>query len=198
MELYSPKELASLYNVSTETLRLWAKDGKIKCSRTSGGHHRYTAPQTSQNIDPLVNIIYARVSSVKQKNDLERQVHYLRERYPHHTIIKDIGSGINFKRKGLKTILDLLLKGSLGEVVVAHRDRLVRFGFELFEYLFKLKGCVLTVLDNEEDKEPATQLSEDLLAIITVFSSKYYGSRKYNTKSKKGKDLPKQGTSQIV
>ena len=176
--MLKPAEAAKRLGVSNNTLINWAAEGKILFTTTAGGHRRYILPEASPTGEG--RYVYARVSSSKQKDDLERQVEYLTKRFPNHEVIRDVGSGINFKRRGLQTILELLLSGYLKELVVAHRDRLYRFGFELFEQLFKLRGSVLTVLDNKGLADPAEDLSKDLLAIVTVFSDRYYGRRKYS------------------
>lgn len=175
-----PKEACKHYNVSEQALRCWARDGKLKYFTTEGGHRRYLInTQQSQPTTETKSVIYARVSSGKQKADLERQAEYLRERYPNHLLITDIGSGINFKRKGLKAILEGVFNGTIKEVVVAQRDRFTRFGFELFEWIFESHGATLVCIDSQEDHSPSEELGEDLMAIITVFTSRYYGRRKY-------------------
>ncbi|VBB18912.1 putative resolvase, partial [Yasminevirus sp. GU-2018] len=127
------------YSVSSDTLRRWADSGKIDFILTKGNHRRYFIPDTvhggeeDDNEDNPVSTkyIYARVSSSKQKSDLQHQLSFLSKLFPDHTQLSDIGSGLNFRRKGLKTLLDKLFKNELSEVVVASKDRLARFGFEL-------------------------------------------------------------------
>lgn len=132
------------------------------------------------------NFLYTRVSTKKQLDDLSRQIDYIRRpEYTDYILISDIGSGINFKRKGLQTILDSCLQGTIGEVVVAHRDRLCRFGFELIETLITKAGGKLTVLKNNNDATPESELSDDLLAIIHIFSCRQMGRRSYRTKKSK-------------
>jgi predicted site-specific integrase-resolvase len=173
-----PHEAAKHYNVSEQALRSWANDGKIKFYTTKGGHRRYsTMPNECKN-ETGEKVIYTRVSSKKQQGDLDRQIEFLRSKYPNHRIVSDIGSGINFKRKGFKTILDGVFKGTVKEVVVTERDRFTRFGFDLFEWIFQEHNSQL-ISDKSESNTPQNELSEDLMAIITVFSSKYYGRRKY-------------------
>lgn len=134
------------------------------------------------------DIIYARVSTRGQKDNLERQVQYLREKYPNHQLITDIASGINFERKGIKAILELAFKGELNEVVVAYKDRLTRFGFEHFQYLFKtLSNAKIVVLDKQECS-PESELSEDIISIITVFSAKINGRKNYGKRRRKTND----------
>ena len=106
----------------------------------------------------------------------------MREKFPDHTIIKDYGSGLNFKRKGLKTILEQAMSGEIEEIVVAHRDRLCRFAFELIEEFFSLFNTPIMVINQREQNNPDTELAEDILAIIHVFSCKKMGQRSYKTK----------------
>lgn len=192
-KLYTPKQLGQLLNVSDETLRYWNVTGRIKAIKTKGGHRRYLYDEEQLRIDKdegKKKYLYARVSSSKQVNDLERQVAFLQKAHPGYEVVKDIGSGINFKRPGLLKILGECFEGRVCEVVVAHRDRLSRFGFDLFEFLFKKSGVHLKVLDNEGVQEPFGELAKDLFAIVTVFTARYYGTRKYHLR-KKNKNLPK-------
>ena len=129
------------------------------------------------------NICYCRVSTSSQKEDLERQVEFFRCKYPNHEIIKDIGSGLNFKRKGFNSILDFAFKGDIGEVVVTHKDRLCRFGFELVLRIIESTNGKILVLDKEETS-PEKELVNDILSIITVFSSRLYGLRSHAIKNK--------------
>jgi len=184
-----PKEACKYYKVCDQTLRTWANTGKIKFITTEGGHRRYKlgsneiqAPSQESGKEPEdLKIIYSRVSSGKQRDDLGRQTEFLRERFPAHRVISDVGSGINFKRKGFKRILEGVFKGNIKEVVVAKRDRFTRFGFELFEWIFQQHGAQLICVETE-DEEPENELTEDLMSIITVFSARYYGKRKYRKK----------------
>jgi predicted site-specific integrase-resolvase len=191
-KLYKPKELATLLSVTNETLRRWEIQGKIRSIKSESGHRRYIYLQANHS-EPK-KIIYARVSSTKQAGDLKRQVEFLKSRFPDHEVVTDIGS---FKRKGLQTILELLFKRNLSELVVAHKDRLCRFGFDLFEFIFKQHGSILTVLEGERVKEPVTEFAEDIMSIITVFTARYYGSRKYHV-PKKNKNLSKRRTRKSI
>ena len=185
--LFTPKQLSKLLHVSVETLKYWENNGKIKATKTQGGHRRYiyTVPDIPNNQEkPKKQYIYARVSSSKQKADLQRQIATLQEAYPTFDVIEDIGSGINFKRRGIITLLDQVLGGGVSHVVVAHRDRLTRFGFDLFQLLFDRYGVTLTVLSDSDFQEPFTELAKDLLSIVTVFTARYYGSRSYKVHQK--------------
>jgi predicted site-specific integrase-resolvase len=106
----------------------------------------------------------------------------LRERFPNHELIQDIGSGINFKRKGIGKLLDIAIKGELEEVVVAYKDRLCRIGYELFEQLFtKLSNAKILVL-NQSSCSPDEELAEDILTVVTVFSATVNGRKRYRTR----------------
>ena len=178
-----PKEASKYYNVSDNALRTWATSGKIKYITTEGGHRRYLINNTLEPTKQpeYKKIIYARVSSKKQGDDLTRQSDYLKTKYPGHILITDIGSGINFERPGFKRILEGVFNGGIQEVVVAHKDRFSRFGYSLFEWIFKQHNSKL-ICDTESDSDESKELSEDLMAIITVFTSRYYGKRKYKNK----------------
>jgi predicted site-specific integrase-resolvase len=191
------REAMKALGVSHNTLRRYADKGEIPTVRLKSGHRRFDIGSfVGQQSKPSI-VCYCRVSSAKQKDDLARQVIFMRERYPQAEIITDVGSGLNFKRKGLKTLLGRFLRGDKLTIVVAHRDRLVRFGFELFQYLCAQNGGELLVLDNKEHS-PETELTQDLLAILHVFSCRMHGLRKYSTKIKEDSDIPKRRTKKSV
>jgi len=171
------------YSISAPTLRVWSDTGKIRGQQQPSGHYKYWIEDRKSNDDTTgrQTIIYARVSSKKQSEDLRRQEEYLKKRYPNAILKSDIGSGINYKRNNFKTILQSLFKGNIKEVVVAHKDRFTRLSFEFFEWLFTQFGSVLTSLESEEHAEGDTgsELTDDLMEVITVFTARYYGSRKY-------------------
>jgi putative resolvase len=182
--------------LSIQTIRKLGDSKEIQCYKTPSGHRRFnkqdlekfcglTPPGTEVSTPTKANYIYARVSSKKQLDDLSRQIEYLQTRRPEYssyTTISDIASGINFKRKGLQTILDSCLQGTIGEVIVAHRDRLSRFGFDLINLLVDKSGGKITVLDDEKDKSSEQELAEDLLSIIHIFSCRQMGKRAYTAK----------------
>ena len=114
------------------------------------------------------------------KEDLERQVAFMQERFPNAIIIKDIGSGINWKRRGLLSIIQKVKDGKVERVIVAFKDRLCRFAYDLIEFFFKLYQTEIMVLDKrEKDSNPDIELSEDILSIINIFSCKKMGQRRY-------------------
>jgi len=179
--------------ISSDTLRRWLKQGRITAKTSPSGTRLYNIsyifPElTSQDADNTTTaasaasaatkkgFLYARVSSVKQKEDLERQKQLLSSRFPTYELISDIGSGINFKRKGLQTLLEQSCKGLVGEIVVTHRDRLCRFAYELLKYVFSLNSTKLVVLFDDSTTDEH-ELSEDILAINTVFICRLQGRR---------------------
>lgn len=118
-------------------------------------------------------ICYCRVSSLKQKEDLERQIEYMKIKYPNHTIIKDIGSGLNYNRKGLMEIIDKAINGEIEELIVAHKDRLTRFGYELIETLIKkYSNGKIIIVNKSKDENPIEELTKDVLAIMNIYVAK--------------------------
>jgi putative resolvase len=187
----SPNETAQYFGVCLHTLRRWEKDGKIQAIRTPSGQRRYDIASytgISKERTQRAIIAYARVSSRSQKADLDRQIAKLLELYPNAELITDIASGLNFKRKGLRTVLDGGRQGNVGSIVVAHKDRLARFGFELISWLCELDGTKIVVL-NQDGLSPERELVEDILAIINVFSCRLGGLRKYKSAIKEDPDL---------
>jgi len=179
-------EIKKILGVADSTLREWADTGKIKSFRTPGGQRRYEISEMFKAptaiTKPKNGIVYARVSSGKQRDDLDRQIAFLRIKYPDHIVITDVASGINWKRKGLKTILELANKGDIYEVVVAARDRLCRFAFELIEHILSINSVRITVLDATE-MSPEQELSDDLLSIVQIFCCRRNGKRRYTIKT---------------
>jgi excisionase family DNA binding protein len=182
------KKAAEVLGLHPNTLRRYADNGRIEAIRTEGGQRRYNVASYVRGKSNASIICYCRVSSSKQKDDLARQVVYMRKSYPDAEIIRDIGSGLNFKRKGLRAILERLLLGDKLTIIVAHRDRLCRFGFELFEHMVKSNGGELLVLD-DTSYSPEEELTKDLLSILHVFSCRMHGLRRYHRAIKEDPDL---------
>lgn len=179
--------------VNERTLRRWADSGEIECIKTPSGQRRYNIQgYAAQFVADRVDIIYARVSSRAQKPDLERQVKAVSDRFPEAEVIAEIGGGLNFKRKKMLAVLGRVMSGTVKRLIVAHKDRLARFGFDLFRWICEQNGCELVVL-NETALSPEQEMVEDILAILHCFSSRLYGLRKYKTKMQKDSDLPKLG-----
>jgi predicted site-specific integrase-resolvase len=190
MVFINTRKACQQLGVHPNTLRAWDKAGKIKTMRTPGGIRMYDL--ASLETDTRIKVIYARVSSRGQKDDLKRQIEHLRTRYPGHELIEDIGSGLNFKRTGFNALLERIMSGGISEVVVAHKDRLCRFGYELFATIAGKYNCRIVVLD-ETQLSPQNELVQDIISILHVFSCRLYGLRKYGGKIKTDPDLPKPG-----
>jgi len=176
----SPAKASQHYKVSKETLRLWSLSGKIKTVSTKGGHHRYQILPLHESKPSRKTVIYARVSSSKQKKDLEKQIDYVRKKYPEYEVIKDIGSGFNFERRGFISLLEQVMYGNVKEIVTAHPDRLTRIGFKFIQFICKQHKTKLTVLSSKKDCSQKTEFTEEFISVITYYTSKFYGMRKYN------------------
>lgn len=178
------KKACEFYGVTGNTLRAWADSDKVKYKRVPSGNRVYWIPNgLSETNQCSKGCIYARVSSSKQKDDLERQVERLQSEYPDFTIITDIGSGLNYKRRGLLKLLEQSNKRLVSTVVISSKDRLCRFGFELLEWQFLQNNTKLVVLERI-DKTPEQEFTEDILAILQVFACRWNGKRRYTIKNK--------------
>ena len=192
MRKYSIGKFAKLINRNPQTLRNWDKTGKLKPDYVdeSTGYRYYTEEQLvnfngKQKPTEKLVVGYCRVSSAKQKPALDRQVEnvksYMIAKGYQFEVITDIGSGINYNKKGLNELIKLIIDGKVSKVVILYKDRLVRFGFELIENICEYKGVALEVIDNTEKSEQE-EMVEDLVQIITVFSCKLQGKRAKKTK----------------
>ena len=198
------KEASELIGVHQRTLYIWEEKGLIETIRTRGRKRLYNVEKylkekicedetknkntvLCDNLDDLdkekekLNICYVRVSSNGQKDDLERQKNQMVKLYPKHKIIEDIGSGLNLNKRGIKKIINLSIEGKVNELVVAYRDRLTRFGFELIEELIEKysKGKII-ILNEKTMIEPEEELVKDVMSILNVYVAKMNGLRKYN------------------
>ena len=188
---YSIHEFSKILGVSAQTLRNWDKNGKLHPHHTTASGYRYYSQEQLNEVlhikpkNDRITIGYCRVSSQKQKDDLERQAEnvrtYLLAQGQPFEIICDIGSGINYKKKGLQELIKRISENKVEKVVILYKDRLLRFGFELVEYLALLHHCEIEVIDNTEKTEQQ-ELVEDLVQIITVFSCKLQGKRAHRAK----------------
>ena len=192
MKYYSAKKVTQILGVTAQTLRNWDKEGKLKPTYVKSNGYRYYSEEAilsytqERKTKKNLNVIgYARVSSKKQSDDLERQVNnleeYLSSKYDSFEIVTDIGSGINYNKPGLLKLIEKINKKEVDLIVVLYKDRLLRFGFELVEYFASLNNVKILVLD-KVDKNQDQELVEDLVQIITVFSCKIQGKRKSKTK----------------
>lgn len=188
---YSINEFSKILGVSAQTLRNWDKNNKLKPHHTSTNGYRYYSHEQLNlvmNLNPTINkkvVGYCRVSSHKQRDDLSRQIDnmrmYLLSQGKPFEIISDVGSGINYKKKGLRQLLKLITQNKVEKVVVLYKDRLLRFGFELVEYIASLYNCEIEIVDTTKKSEQQ-ELVEDLVQIITVFSCKLQGKRANKTR----------------
>lgn len=189
MRILTMGEFAKAIGKSPGTLRNWEKSGKLMPHhKTEGGTRYYSDLQVDEyfNLNPTEDkkkkmvIGYCRVSTKKQKDDLERQVDavksYCIARGYQFEIIEDIGSGINYDKKGLKKLISLIVTNKVDKIVVLYKDRLVRFGFELIENICDEFGVEIEVIDNTP-KTDEEELVEDMIQIVTVFSCRLQGKR---------------------
>ena len=186
-QLVDIREAAKLFGVSTITLRRWDKSGKLIPERTKGGHRRYDLSKLCPNSyhtlsnDVKLTIAYARVSSHDQKQDLTKQKQVL-EMYCaslgwSFELIADLGSGMNYYKKGLTKLLNKILNDEIGRLVLTHKDRLLRFGAELVFAICAVKNVEIVIINKGEEISFEEELATDVLEIITVFSARLYGSR---------------------
>ena len=200
------KEASKLLGVHQRTLYQWEDKGLIKTIRTPGGKRLYNVVDFLKdkeckdddncikdldeldNFEEKLNISYVRVSSLSQKDDLERQKKLILDKYPNHKMISDIGSGINFNRPGIKKIIKLAIEGKVNELVIAYKDRLTRFGYELIESFIKdYSNGKIIIIYKKDDMEPEEELVKDVLQLMNVFVAKMNGLRKYKKKEKNTK-----------
>ena len=188
MAYVNTRKAVALLGVHPNTLRRWANDGRLEHIRSPGGRRLYNVDAFLREEVGVGVVCYARVSSYAEKDDLRGQVALLQSRYPGAEVVKDIGGGLNWKRKVLVALLERLHSGEKLRIVVAHQDRLARFGFELIDWLAKQNGGEVVVLD-ESSCRPEQELTEDILSILDSFSCRLSGLRKYRDKIKKDKSL---------
>lgn len=181
-------EAARALGVSAQTLRRWEREGRLlPDERTAGGRRRYDLARLkpekfrSQAEAVRKTVAYARVSSHDQKDDLERQKQVLelycaRQGWTFE-VIADLGSGMNYHKKGLKKLLEAIIEGQVGRLVITHKDRLLRFGAELVFAICEAKNVEVVILNQGEDTTFEEDLAKDVLEIITAFSARLYGSR---------------------
>lgn len=201
----SPGKITKQFDISSGTLRKWALDGKIKFLRPNDSRRIYNAEDVAKIIGAESEhskkkvVLYARVSSAHQKEDLERQIQVLQQAYPDaEETIKDVGSGLNWNRRGFSSLLEQVHRGDVQTVVVTYKDRLCRFAFELVEWIFKKAAVKLVVLhdDGDSKEDPTKELAEDLLAITTVFVARHNGLRAREYKKDRDRKESKERTNE--
>ena len=188
MKLYSIGQFSKLIGKTNQTLRNWDKDGILKPHHVSESGYRYYSQEQLNHFLGLKQEVqlnkktigYCRVSSHKQKDDLERQIDnvktYMYAKGYSFEIISDIGSGINYNKKGLNQLIDMVTNSEVDKIVVLYKDRLIRFGFELIENICNKYGATIEIIDNTEKTEEQ-ELVEDMIQIVTVFSARLQGKR---------------------
>ena len=185
---YSPQEFGQLIGRTTNTLQKWDRKGILKAHRSPTNRRYYTHDQYLQYRGLVaqeqgLTIVYARVSGVAQKPELANQVNALETYCKQHSItvdewMSDIGSGLNYKRRRFNRLMEMIELGQVRRLIIAHRDRLVRFGYEYFEAFCERHHTELVVI-NGEAMSPEQELVRDLIAIVTVFSARWHGLRSY-------------------
>jgi len=188
MEYYGIGKFAELIGVTQQSLRNWDKTGRLKPHHTGESGYRYYSQEQLYHYLGLKNeqqknrivIGYCRVSSNKQKDDLDRQIDnvksYMYAKGYSFEIVSDIGSGINYNKKGLNQLISKITSYEVDKIVILYKDRLLRFGYELIETLCAKYGTAIEIIDNTERTEEQ-ELVEDLVQIVTVFSCKLQGKR---------------------
>jgi putative resolvase len=191
---YRVSEFAERIGKSSSTLRRWDREGRLVARRTPSGHRYYTNEDLYRAFgiekpEPeRQNIVYCRVSSRGQLDDLQSQVKAMEmfclgAGIPIDALIKEVGGGMNFRRKKFLALVERIEQGEVGRLVIAHKDRLVRFGFDFFEWFAGRHGCKIIVA-NQETLSPQQEMVQDLMSIIHCFSSRLYGLRSYKKKIK--------------
>lgn len=194
--MYKPNQFAEMLGVSVKTLQRWDNDGKLIANRTPTDRRYYTHKQYLDYVNESKRgkvVIYTRVSSSNQKDDLVNQVNFLQQ-YANakglivDEIIEDLGSGLNYNRKKWNKLIDESINGQVSKIIITHKDRFIRFGYEWFER-FLLNLGVEIILVNNEKLSPQEELVQDLISIIHVFSCRIYGLRKYKTKIERDEEV---------
>ena len=206
MKLYSLGEFSKLIGRTQQTLRNWDKNGVLKPAHIAKSGYRYYSQEQLSHFFGLKNIPelpkrkvigYCRVSSRKQKEDLERQVEnvktYMYAKGYQFEMITDIGSGLNYNKKGLQQLIHMVMDSQVEKIVILYKDRLIRFGYELIETLCHKFDVTIEVIDTTEKTEQQ-ELVEDLVQIITVFSCRLQGKRA-NQAKKMIRELTEDGKS---
>lgn len=198
---YKPKEFAELIGVSVITLQRWDNDDKLKAFRTPTNRRYYTHEQyleykgIRKECSDRKTVIYARVSTSNQKDDLKNQVEFLRQ-YSNakgiivDEIIEDYGSGLNYNRKKWNNLIDSCMTNEIGTIIITHKDRFIRFGYDWFER-FLSKFNVKIIVVNNESLSPQEELVQDIISILHIFSCRIYGLRKYKKKIREDEDIEK-------
>lgn len=199
---YKPKDFATLLGVSVKTLQRWDRDGILKAKRTPTNRRYYTYDQYLQfkcvdieNDDRQI-VIYTRVSTKNQKDDLQNQILFLRQFCNAKGIIidqciEDYGSGLNYNRKKWNELLNIVMERKIKTIIITHKDRFIRFGYDWFEK-FCMKFDTNIIVVNNESLSPQEELVQDIISILHVFSCRLYGLRKYKKQIERDGDIAKE------
>lgn len=196
---YSPKEMSKLLRVSVKTLQRWDKAKLLVAFRTPTNRRYYSHKQYLDYVGECVEsgegktVIYGRVSNRGQQDDLNNQINFLMDfanakGWIVDEVIEEIGSGLNYNRNKWNRLLEEVRNYKVKKIILAHKDRFIRFGYDWFEKFLKAH-CVELVIVNNEKLSPEQELVQDLISIIHVFSCRIYGLRKYKKKLKEDKDV---------
>ena len=199
---YKPKDFAELLGVSVKTLQRWDRDGILKANRTPTDRRYYTYDQYLQfkgiqtENDIRDTVIYARVSTRNQKDDLQNQVEFLKQFCNAKGIIvnqcvEDFGSGLNYNRKKWNRLLDEVMANKIKAIVISNKDRFIRFGYDWFEK-FCEKFNTKIIIVNNETLSPNEELVQDIISILHMFSCRLYGLRKYKNQIKEDEEIAKE------
>ena len=187
--LLSAQQIKELFGIHRNTLLKWEKEGLLQPVKTPGGRRRYRRSDIEgllgiceEKTERADVILYARVSTKKQeeylKNQIERLESFAREKGWNYEVISEIASGVNEKRRGLKKLLNKVRRGEVKKVVIEYPDRLARFGYEYLKFFLESFGVELVIVNGKENEEDRhRELAEDLIAIVTSFAARVYGSR---------------------
>ena len=181
-------EISQKYKISQNSLKEWERQGKVQSHKTVGGHRRFLQSDIEKlmSLDSSVNekkvAIYARCSTAKQKENLERQIERLKKycadkSYANVQEFSEIASGLNDKRRQFHKLIDAVIKGQINHIVVEYKDRMTRFGLRFIMHFLEGIGCTVEFLEQQATKDENTELVEDLLSLITSFSARLYGKR---------------------
>ena len=192
--MFTIGKFAKKLGITVHTLRVWDKEDRLKPEYVSNGGHRYYSEEQLKKLLPnmkikkenRVNIGYVRVSAKHQKDDLERQYQvmelYLATKGKNFKIISDIGSGINYNKKGLSELLTLISTNQVDTLYIVYKDRLVRFGYELIEKICNIHDVKIEIINQSETKSDEQEMIDDILNIIHVFSCRMNGKRSHINK----------------
>ena len=178
------KEVLKILKIHYQTLYRMENRGEIEVKRTSGNHRLYNLEKylRENNLNPTkkISICYCRVSSKKQEKDLKNQIAEMKRLYPENKIISDIGSGLNMERKGLKEIIQLAIEGKIKKLIIAYKDRLARFGYEMIEWIIKqYSNGEIVIVNKKEEITAEEEITKDIIQIMNVYVAKLNGKRKY-------------------